>query len=176
MSINILEQLFIIELTMTSIVYFHFPHGTLLIKAKDKKIFCISCADTNRISQQNATDSINEKIIFQLDAYMKGALREFDIPLALSGTPFQKKVWQHLMTIPFGKTQSYAEVADAIGHPKAARAVGSACGKNPCLLVIPCHRVIGSNAGLGGFAAGIPMKKALLSHEQRVLQSRERVA
>ena len=87
-------------------------------------------------------------------------------PLDLNGTPFQKDVWKTLLKIPSGKTRSYAEIARSIGKPKAARAVGNACAQNPVALLIPCHRVIGSNHRLGGYAWGLPMKKQLLKMER----------
>ncbi|MCB0357051.1 MAG: methylated-DNA--[protein]-cysteine S-methyltransferase [Bdellovibrionales bacterium] len=100
--------------------------------------------------------------------YFVGHSHTYKGPLKLEGTDFQKKVWQHLRKIPYGKTQSYAEVAKAIGHPKAARAVGTACGKNPLLLLVPCHRVVATNGSLGGFALGLKVKKQLLQIEQGI--------
>lgn len=85
--------------------------------------------------------------------------------LDLAGTPFQKKVWQETRTIPFGETRTYADIAKAIGHPKAVRAVGTALGKNPACVVVPCHRVVPSSGGIGNYAYGKAMKKWLLDHE-----------
>jgi len=101
----------------------------------------------------------------QLRAYFAGKLQTFDLPLALTGTPFQCEVWTMLRYIPFGVTCSYAELADRIGRPKAVRAVGAANGQNPIPIVIPCHRVIGANGSLTGFGGGIKMKEWLLRHE-----------
>ena len=101
----------------------------------------------------------------QLTAYFAGRLQTFDLPLALTGTPFQCEVWTMLRHIPFGVTCSYAELADRIGRPKAVRAVGAANGQNPIPIVIPCHRVIGANGSLTGFGGGIKMKAWLLRHE-----------
>lgn len=102
----------------------------------------------------------------QLDAYWAGALREFDLPLAPPGTPFQQQVWRALRAIPFGETWSYGELAAHLGRPTAVRAVGAANGRNPVFLVVPCHRVVGSTGGLVGYAGGLDMKRRLLDHER----------
>lgn len=101
----------------------------------------------------------------QLREYFDGKRTEFDLPLDLQGTEMQQRVWKRLQEIPFGKTLSYGDLARRVGSPKAARAVGSACGKNPVSLVVPCHRVIGTDGGLHGYGGGLWRKKALLEHE-----------
>ena len=101
----------------------------------------------------------------QLDAYFSKRLRRFDLPLAPHGTPFQLEVWQALQRIPYGDTWSYADLARRIGRPDAVRAVGAANGRNPIPIVIPCHRVIGSNGQLIGFGGGLPIKRWLLDLE-----------
>ena len=103
----------------------------------------------------------------QLSEYFAGKRIQFDLPLQPDGTEFQKKVWQALRDIPFGKTRSYLAVARAVGSPDASRAVGAANGKNPLSIVVPCHRVIGSNGSLTGYGGGLPRKKWLLDHEAR---------
>ena len=103
----------------------------------------------------------------QLAAYFAGTLRTFSLPLALSGTPFQNRVWTALRDVPYGATCSYAELAERIGKPDAIRAVGAANGQNPIPIVIPCHRVIGKDGSLTGFGGGLPMKKWLLAHESQ---------
>jgi len=108
------------------------------------------------------------KVIDQLERYFAGTLREFRLPLAPAGTPFQRRVWAELVRIPFGATISYAELAARIGDPKAVRAVGTANGANPIAIVVPCHRVIGSDGTLTGYAGGLDKKRALLEHEARV--------
>ncbi len=105
----------------------------------------------------------------QLDGYWQGSLRTFDLPFGAAGTPFQQQVWRALCTIPFGQTWTYARLADEIGKPSAVRAVGAANGRNPLFLVVPCHRVIGSNGTLTGYAGGLDMKRALLDHERAAL-------
>jgi methylated-DNA-[protein]-cysteine S-methyltransferase len=108
--------------------------------------------------------------IDQLHAYFAGDLETFDLKLAPEGTPFQLSVWRNLSDIPFGETISYGELARRIGNPKASRAVGLANGSNPIPIVIPCHRVIGSNGKLTGYGGGLPIKEKLLALERRQLQ------
>ena len=110
-------------------------------------------------------DPLLDELSRQLRAYFSGKLRIFDLPLDPQGTAFQKRVWQHLRTIPFGATQSYRQVAGAIGTPEAVRAVGAANGANPIPIVIPCHRVIGTSGKLVGYGGGLPLKKRLLELE-----------
>jgi O-6-methylguanine DNA methyltransferase len=105
----------------------------------------------------------------QLEAYWDGSLREFDLPLGPAGTPFQQRVWAALRTIPYGQTWSYAQLALEIGQPAAVRAVGAANGRNPVFLVVPCHRVVGSDGTLVGYAGGLDAKRRLLDHERASL-------
>jgi methylated-DNA-[protein]-cysteine S-methyltransferase len=107
--------------------------------------------------------------IQQLNAYFAGELESFDLPLAPEGTPFQKKVWQELCSIPYGETISYGELAKRLGNPNASRAVGLANGSNPIPIIIPCHRVIGSNGKLTGYGGGLDIKEKLLALEKRQL-------
>jgi methylated-DNA-[protein]-cysteine S-methyltransferase len=102
----------------------------------------------------------------QLSAYFAGELTAFDIRLELHGTEFQRRVWKALLTIPYGETRSYGEIADQIGAPRSARAVGSANGHNPIAIVVPCHRVIGANGSLTGFGGGLDRKRTLLDLEK----------
>lgn len=108
----------------------------------------------------------------QLRAYFSGSLREFDLPLAMSGTPFQRRVWNELLNIPYGETRSYGEVARKIGASSAVRAVGAANGANPIPIVVPCHRVIGSGGRLVGYGGGLPLKRRLLALESGGLFAR----
>lgn len=105
----------------------------------------------------------------QLREYFAGKRTEFDLPLVLDGTAFQKLVWRRLQEIPYGQTISYGELAKRVGNEKASRAVGSANGRNKLPIVIPCHRVIAGDGTLGGFGGGLPMKQTLLALESRVL-------
>ncbi len=111
-------------------------------------------------------DQKNRRSLSQLKRYLKGQLKQFDCPLDLKGTPFEKRVWSELLKIPYGETRSYKQVARAIGHPKAFRAVGNANGMNAIPLIVPCHRVIESNGGLGGYGYGVEVKKKLLELEK----------
>jgi methylated-DNA-[protein]-cysteine S-methyltransferase len=106
-------------------------------------------------------------VMRQLNAYFAGELREFEIPLLMRGTEFQKRVWKALLAIPYGATMSYGELAKKIGEPKAVRAVGAANGQNPIPIIVPCHRVIGSDGSLTGFGGGLENKKKLLELESR---------
>ena len=106
----------------------------------------------------------------QLRAYFAGELEEFDLPLVPEGTVFQRNVWQKLCDIRFGETISYGELARRVGNPKASRAVGLANGQNPIPIIIPCHRVIGSNGKLTGYGGGLPIKEKLLALEQKQLR------
>ena len=101
----------------------------------------------------------------QLDEYFAGQRREFEMPIDVDGTPFQRKVWRALRAIPFGETRSYGQIASQIGHASASRAVGAANGRNPLSIVAPCHRVIGSTGKLTGFAGGLDVKAKLLAFE-----------
>ena len=111
-------------------------------------------------------DRKNKEVLFQLKKYLKRELRNFNCRLDFKGTSFQKEVWSELAKIPYGQTRSYKEIAQAIGHSKAFRAVGNANGQNPLPLIIPCHRVIESNGGLGGFGHGLKVKRQLLDLEK----------
>jgi methylated-DNA-[protein]-cysteine S-methyltransferase len=110
-----------------------------------------------------------KEVVRQLEAYFDGKLKDFDLPLVLDGTEFQLRVWNNLRKIPYGETVSYGQLAKRIGSPDAARAVGLANGSNPIPIIIPCHRVIGSNGDLTGFGGGLPLKKKLLALESRQL-------
>jgi methylated-DNA-[protein]-cysteine S-methyltransferase len=111
-------------------------------------------------------DRKNKNVLNQLKKYLKGDLKRFDCKTDFKGTPFQRKVWSALAKIPYGQTRSYKEIARAIGYPKAFRAVGNANGRNSIPLILPCHRVIESNGGLGGFGHGIEIKRRLLDFEK----------
>ena len=146
--------------------YYESPIGKLVIVHNDRGITNLYLAHLLQIENaiQEETDLIKEAVK-QLDEYFNGLRQSFDLPLALAGTYFQQKVWQALRNIPCGKTYSYKQIAEQIGSPKASRAIGMANNKNPILLLIPCHRVIGANGKLIGFAAGLEMKKYLLTLE-----------
>jgi methylated-DNA-[protein]-cysteine S-methyltransferase len=110
-------------------------------------------------------DALLEPVLRQLAEYFAGERTEFDVPLRPTGAPFQLQVWAALLKIPYGETASYGEIAREIGHPTAFRAVGAANGQNPIAIIVPCHRVIGSNGSLTGYGGGLPTKRALLDLE-----------
>lgn len=114
-------------------------------------------------------EAIFAEAIAQLQAYFAGSLRRFDLPLVLQGTPFEMAVWQLVRAIPYGETTTYGSLARKLGKPGAARAVGLANGRNPLPIIIPCHRVIGSDGSLTGYGAGISFKEALLATEGAIL-------
>ena len=118
------------------------------------------------IDEWNEDSRAFKEVIVQLRKYFDGRLKEFSIPISPSGTKFQLDVYRQLLKIPYGQTRTYSEIAKAIGSPKAVRAVGSANSKNPLAIIIPCHRVIGRDGSLTGFAGGLEAKKALLQLEQ----------
>ncbi len=141
--------------------YYNSPIGILEIKCTNKKLIAIQFI---KRKSQLKTFPFLLLVIKQLDQYFKGKLKKFNIPLDIKGTQFQEKVWQKLLTIPFGQTKAYQEIAKAVNNSKASRAVGNAVNKNRIAIIIPCHRVIGSN-NLGGYAGGINKKEWLLNHE-----------
>lgn len=112
-----------------------------------------------------------EEAARQMTAYFAGGLRAFDLPLCPRGSAFDLRVWALLREIPFGELRGYGELARALGKPSASRAVGGACGRNPLLIVVPCHRVVGASGRLTGFAAGLPAKRALLALEGRRVEN-----
>lgn len=110
------------------------------------------------------------KAYLQLAEYLEGKRKEFDLPIQMRGTAFQKQVWKALLEIPYGETRSYKQIAEAIGNPKAMRAVGMANNRNPLLIVVPCHRVIGADGKMVGYGEGIEMKEFLLRLEGSIQQ------
>ncbi len=139
------------------------PVGKLYIEAEDDYLTRISFFEL--FGKRLETPVIKETYK-QLSEYFAKKRKTFDIPLKLEGTEFQKAVWHALMKIPYGKTATYLEIAETIGNPKASRAVGMANNKNKIPIVIPCHRVIGSNGSLTGYAGGLEIKKKLLNIEK----------
>lgn len=143
------------------------PLGFAKIEGNEKGISSITVLEKE---ETTAIPEILEDAVYQLQEYFEGSRKEFQLDLNPEGTEFQKRVWDALEKIPFGKTLSYLELAKQLGDVKAIRAVASANGKNPLWIVIPCHRVIGSNGDLTGYAGGLHRKKWLLAHESPVKQ------
>ena len=144
------------------------PIGNIEITEDNGKIISIKMTEKNIISTDNKILLQAEK---ELEEYFDGKRKKFTLPLDLRGTDFQLRVWNVLRKIPYGETRSYKEVALAAGNEKASRAVGMANNKNPILIVVPCHRVIGSNGAMIGFACGVDVKKKLLELEKKNLSS-----
>lgn len=152
------------------------PLGSLHIHASEHAITYIGFIDDHRrIASTNLTERdkknaqsnvITELAAEQLIEYFAGERKTFDLPLGPQGTDFQKQTWQQLLQVAYGETASYLDIANAINKPKASRAVGAANGKNPISIVIPCHRIVGSNGTLTGYAGGLDRKSFLLSLEQ----------
>ena len=147
------------------------PVGKLILIAKNNKLTGLLWEKTFAKMKINAVLDDNNAIFIeaekQLNEYFSGKRKVFDLPLEFIGTDFQKKVWQALLTIPHGKKLSYSELAAKIGSPKACRAVGLANSRNPISIVVPCHRVIGKNGRLTGFAGGLEVKDFLLNLEKK---------
>jgi methylated-DNA-[protein]-cysteine S-methyltransferase len=148
----------------TYLAYFKSPIGDIEIKATDIGISSLYFIDGERDSEIVSCDFLNEAVD-QLREYFDGKRKVFDLKLDIGGTEFQMKVWNNLMEIPFGKTISYFELARRIGNINAIRAVGTANGRNPLSIIIPCHRVIGKNGDLVGYGGGLWRKEWLLNHE-----------
>ena len=149
------------------------PVGQLTLVASDKGLAAILWEDDDplRVRIDVGREDSHHLLLLQtesqLNEYFNGTRKEFSLPLDLVGTPFQRLVWQALLGIPFGETQSYGQLARQIGHPKSARAVGGANAKNPVSIVAPCHRVVGTTGVLAGFAGGLAAKEFLLRLEGR---------
>ena len=144
--------------------FYDFDFGILKIAYTDNIVTFLKKVDC--IDEKNECSVFSDMVFSQVIEYLDKKRKWFDFSYEPSGTVFQKKVWQALCDIPYGETCSYKDIAIAIGNPKASRAVGMANNKNPITIVIPCHRVIGSNGNLVGYAGGISMKKALLNLEK----------
>jgi methylated-DNA-[protein]-cysteine S-methyltransferase len=153
----------------TSQAYYHSPVGLIKVSATEHCITGINYIDEPPTVFEPAEPTpLMIECIEQLIQYFNGERRVFDLPFEQTGTPFQMKVWHELMRIPFGKTISYIELARRLGDPKSIRAAASANGKNNIAIVVPCHRVIGSNRELVGYAGGLRRKRALLDLENKV--------
>jgi methylated-DNA-[protein]-cysteine S-methyltransferase len=149
----------------------HTPVGSLKLVASDKGLAAVLWEHDRpeRVPLGPLTEDVNHPVLVdaerQLSRYFAGKLQRFSVAFDAAGTAFQKEVWQALSTIPFGETRTYADVARQIGRPKAVRAVGAANGRNPISIIVPCHRVIGTNGKLTGFAGGLKAKELLLGLE-----------
>ncbi|MET8078634.1 methylated-DNA--[protein]-cysteine S-methyltransferase [Streptomyces sp. NPDC005303] len=146
------------------------PYGPLTLVADDGVLCGLYMTDQrHRPSEETFGEPDNgwsKEAEDQLEAYFKGELKAFTLELRLHGTPFQRTVWEQLRRIPHGETRTYGELADALGNPKASRAVGLANGRNPIGIVVPCHRVVGADGSLTGYGGGLERKQRLLDFER----------
>ena len=138
------------------------PFGNIAIGWEDEAVVSLKLGETD----SSSPSPVSELAAAQLQEYFAGTRKSFTFPTKLSGTPFQISVWEALCKIPYGETRTYGDIARAIGNEKAVRAVGMACNRNPIWIAIPCHRVLGSNKKLTGYAGGLSMKDALLNLER----------
>lgn len=145
---------------------YKFPYGFLKIGYQGETLKLLKRTDKT-IDDDKKTD-FTDLVYKEIMEYLHGKRTTFDIPYELEGTDFQKKVWKELTRIPYGQTRTYKDIASAIGNKNASRAVGMANNKNPIMIIVPCHRVIGTNGKLVGYAGGLNMKKDLLDFEKRV--------
>ena len=141
------------------------PVGSLVLRASNKGLVSIDRGKAARVKGETKAERHVALAARELGEYFAGKRRKFTVPLDLQGTPFQLKVWKTLLRIPFGKVVSYGEEARMLGKPTAYRAVGSANGRNPIPIIVPCHRVVAGDGTLGGYSAGLPMKRKLLALE-----------
>ncbi|MCG2609618.1 methylated-DNA--[protein]-cysteine S-methyltransferase [Acinetobacter sp. SM34] len=151
------------------------PVGNLKLVANDTALVAVLWENENpkRVRLAELMEQVDHPILLatqkQLTEYFAGKRQQFDLPLDFEGTEFQQKVWQALLTIPFGETRSYRDIAEQVGNVKAVRAVGAANGKNPISIIAPCHRVVGANGKLVGFAGGLDNKEILLKLESSLI-------
>lgn len=139
--------------------------GVCYLKPEEKEYYFTRWHRNGARIQEDA--EYHHDAVTELDAYFAGRLRQFTVPIDLRGTDFQRLVWEMLRNIPYGETRSYAQVAHAAGRPNGPRGVGQAVGRNPISIIVPCHRVIGSNGELTGYGGGLPRKRALLELEMK---------
>jgi methylated-DNA-[protein]-cysteine S-methyltransferase len=151
-------------LESNQVAYYKTPIGTAKIVGDENGISAVTVIDDD-LETSIEIKGILQDCLTQLDEYFNGTRKQFDLKLNPQGTDFQKKVWNALLNVPFGKTKTYLEQSIQLGDVKAIRAVASANGKNPIWIIIPCHRIIGSDGSLTGYAGGIWRKKWLLAHE-----------
>ena len=152
------------------------PVGEIFLYADDDHLLALTYADNHKktVKRLQLNDAVKkpspviQNTVDQLKEYFAGQRRDFDVPVKLCGTEFQKQAWQELRHIPFGQTVSYAQQAQKLRRPKAVRAVGTANGNNPISIILPCHRVIGTNGSMTGYAGRVEVKETLLTLEQSI--------
>lgn len=156
------------EAMNTEIAYLDSPIGLIKIKVEDGLITAVGFSEAKGDEETEGTSEVLKMAILQLEEYFAGTRLNFDFPFKQPGTPFQQSVWETLMQIDYGTTISYLQQSQRMGDPLAIRAIASSNGKNNMAIVVPCHRVIGSNGSLTGYAGGIWRKQWLLDHEAKI--------
>ena len=154
---------------MTTYAFYQSPFGLLKIGAADGKVILVGIV--SKQDEPNQPTALSAEVYRQLQEYFAGKRTVFTVPYVLNGTGFQQAVWTQIAKIPYGQTVTYKDIAQAIDKPRAFQATGRAVGANPLAIIIPCHRVVGSNGELTGYAFGLEMKKALLNLEFQTLNS-----
>ena len=147
--------------------YIEVSAGVIKIVCSDEHVLSVSFSDTAKENDKGS--KVLDEALKQMNEYFSGKRKTFDLPLYFEGTEFQKSVWNELRKIPYGITVSYKDIAEGINNEKAVRAVGNANNKNKIMIIVPCHRVIGKNGKLVGFAGGLDKKEFLLEHEKKFL-------
>ena len=155
-------------MSQTKIRYTSSPIGTIELQERNGFLSDLNFRE-KEATGKDETSPLLSSCVKQLTEYFAGKRTEFDIPLALEGTVFQREVWDALRTIPFGHTATYREIARKISRPSAVRAVGAANGANPVSIIVPCHRIVGADGSLTGYGGGLWRKKWLLEHEQKTI-------
>jgi methylated-DNA-[protein]-cysteine S-methyltransferase len=149
-------------------VCFSSPLGLLEVESADIGVTRVRLGARAKPREVGDGDALEcaRKAKREILAYLEGSLKRFTVPMVLTGTAFQRAVWAKLLAIPYGKTRTYGQIAAELGKPRAARAVGTACGSNPIPILVPCHRIVAGNGALGGFGGGVGMKHDLLELER----------
>ena len=151
----------------TNFAYYESPIGLVELGATTAALTALYFVEAPR--HETVVTPLLQQAAEELDGYFAGTVRAFTLPLHFQGTPFQQQVWQQLLTVPYGATTSYQAIANALGNPRAVRAVGAANGQNPLSIIAPCHRIIGSDGNLTGYGGGLWRKEWLLRHEGYLL-------
>ena len=145
---------------MKEIIVFSTPLGNMRLETETGAVTALRFTDEPVFGEEN-------EAVRRIREYFSGGRKEFELELAPAGTPFQRRVWAEILKIPYGQMRTYGQIAEAVGKPSAARAVGMACGRNPIWIAVPCHRVVGFGGKLTGYAGGLDKKKYLLDLEQK---------
>lgn len=153
-------------MTKTYTAFLGSPIGWLRVQADETALRAVDFVESPGAGEP-APPAVLTQALVELEGYFRGERTSFSLPLGLEGTPFQRRVWDGLLRVPYGRTTTYRDLAAAVGHPRATRAVGGANHRNPVSIIVPCHRVIGADGGLTGYGGGLWRKEWLLSHERR---------